>query len=230
MASPKKNLYWDTCTWLGLINQEPGKIDRCRYIIEEARKGNIQIWTSTFTLAEVFKKNCAAGVPAMGISAEMDVDFEDYIAQDFVTLVQVDFDIGVQARRLLRGHPKLKKPADAIHLATAVLNNVDELHTFDGDNLIPLSGVVTRQDKVPLTICLPQEPPPPPPPPPLPLFDALEADGVVGGEAQAEAEANTSPVENPSPVPISTTAPVATLAQSPTPVSPPLPAASPKGA
>jgi predicted nucleic acid-binding protein len=169
LANPPRNVYWDTCTWLGLINQEADKIGRCRHIVAEARAGNIQIWTSAFTLAEVFKKNCN-GTPA-GLAAAKDADFEQYIEQDFLTIVQVDYDIGVQARRLLRTHTKLKKPADAIHLATAVLSNVEELHTFDADNLTPLSGQVNRQDGVALTICFPPEPPPPPTPAPMPLFD-----------------------------------------------------------
>lgn len=215
MASPKKNVYWDTCTWLGLINQEPGKVDRCRYVIDEARKGNIQIWTSAFTLAEVFKKNCAAGVPAEGIPAAMDVEFEDYISQDFVTLVQVDFDIGVQARRLLREQPKLKKPADAVHLATAVLNNIDELHTFDADNLIPLSGAVTRQDQVPLIVCFPQEPPPPPPPPPMPLFDALELEEETVEQTDSETVA-TPRAAGATPPQTLESLPVVSLPSSPT--------------
>ena len=56
--------------------------------------------------------------------------FEDYILQDFVTRVQVDYDVGVLARRLLRAYPVIQKPQDGIHLATALLNNLDELHTF----------------------------------------------------------------------------------------------------
>jgi predicted nucleic acid-binding protein len=168
LASPKKNVYWDTCTWLGLINEEPGKVDRCRYIIQEARAGHIQIWTSTFTLAEVFKKNCEG--KGVSLPETKDLDFENYIEQEFLTLVQVDFDIGVLARRLLREHPKLKKPSDAIHLATAALANVDEMHTTDAENLIVLDGLVKRQDSVALRICIPPEPPPPPKPAPLPLF------------------------------------------------------------
>ena len=158
--------------WLGLINEETGKSDRCRYVIKEARAGNVEIWTSAFTLAEVFKKQCEGKGTAL--PETKDLDFEQYIEQEFFTLVQVDYDIGVKARRLLRGHPVLKKPADAIHLATALLNNLDEMHTFDADNLLRLSGLVMRDDGTALTICAPPEPPPPPPettPPPMPLFD-----------------------------------------------------------
>ena len=60
--------------------------------------------------------------------------------------MQVDFDVGVLARRLLRKYPEIAKPQDGIHLATALLNNVDELHTYDRENLIGLSDKIDRRD------------------------------------------------------------------------------------
>ena len=158
MASPKK-VYWDTNVWLALINQEAGRVDRCRYVISEARAGKVQIWTSTISLAEVFK--VTGEISGVVLPEIKDLEFEQYVTQDCYVLVQVDYDIGVQARRLLRAHPPLKKPADAIHLATALESNVEELHTFDDKNLIPLSGLVMRADGAPLTICFPPESPQP---------------------------------------------------------------------
>lgn len=145
--------------WLGLINGEADKVDRCRYIIKEARDGKVQIWTSTLTLAEVFKAKCDGANTSLQL--ENDADFENYVDQEFLMLVQLDQDIGTTARRLLRAHSQLKKPPDAVHLATAMENNLDELHTFDQRNLIPLSGQVMRKDGKPLTICLPPENPEP---------------------------------------------------------------------
>ena len=158
MADPKR-VYWDACTWLSLINEETGRVDCCRYVIAEARAGNVEIWTSAFTLAEVFKKNCEG--KAMTLAESKDIEFENYIEQEFLVVVQVDYDIGVLARRLLRIHPKLKKPSDAIHIATAVLHNLDEFQTYDEENLLPLSGVVQRQDGSRLIICKPPEDPNP---------------------------------------------------------------------
>jgi predicted nucleic acid-binding protein len=142
--------------WISLINQEAGKVRRCQHVIDLAQKGEVQIWTSSLTLAEVFKRKCEGAT--LSIADAHDADFERYIEQDFLVEVQLDHDIGVLARRLLRAHPELKKPADAIHLASAALNNVEELHTFDGDNLLNLSGKIARRDGKPLVICLPPEP------------------------------------------------------------------------
>ena len=102
--------------------------------------------------------------------------FEDYILQEFVERVQVDYDVGVLARRLLRKYPEISKPQDGIHLATALLNNVDELHTYDRENLIGLSDKIDRRDGKKLKIGPPPEPPAPAPLETLPLFEKLERD------------------------------------------------------
>lgn len=155
MADPKK-IYWDSCVWISLINQEAGKVKRCQNVIDLATKGEVQLWTSSLTLAEVFKKKRDGHT--LSIDEAHDADFEKYVEQEFLTEVQLDHDIGVLARRLLRTHPELKKPADAIHLASAALNNLDEFHTFDGDNLLSLNGKIQRRDGKMLVICIPPEP------------------------------------------------------------------------
>jgi predicted nucleic acid-binding protein len=164
----KPKYYWDACSWIGLINQEPDKIDSLKFVIEEAQKGKVEIWTSAFTLAEVFKRKCAGA--QVGLEQADDTAFEDYIAQDFIQRVQVDSDIGTAARRLLRKFPSIHKPQDAIHAATAALNNVDELHTFDGNDLMPLDGQIPMANGQKLKIC---RPPSPPDPNKGTLFEAL---------------------------------------------------------
>lgn len=152
-----KRVYWDSCIWLSLINQENAdRVQRCQYVLDMARRKEVEVWTSALTLAEVFKKKCEG--ENVALPASKDSEFEQYIQQEHLFLVQLDYDIGKEARRLLRAFPKLKKPPDGIHLATAALNNIDEVHTFDGENLLPLDGLVTRADGVPLVICEPPAP------------------------------------------------------------------------
>jgi predicted nucleic acid-binding protein len=155
----KPKYYWDACSWIGLINQEVGRVDSLRYINETAQKGDAEIWTSAFTLAEVFKKKC--GPDQAELAATGDQAFEDYLAQDYVQVVQVDTIVGTVARRLLRNYPQIKKPQDAIHLATAILNNVPEFHTFDAENLLPLDGQIDLEGGGKLKICHPPSPPDP---------------------------------------------------------------------
>ncbi len=78
------------------------------------------------------------------------------MASDFVVEVQVDHAIATLSRRLCRAHPSLRKPNDGIHLASAVLSNIDEFHTFDHDDLLVLSGKVLRANGTVLTMMEPQ--------------------------------------------------------------------------
>jgi len=151
LADPKK-IYWDSCVWIALINREP-KVDACDYHIELARKGEVQIWTSSLTIAEVYKAKSEAGPKALLEAQEL--AFLNFVDQDFVYEVQLDHDIATMARALCRKHAPLKKPNDGVHIATAAMHNVDELHTFDRDDLLPLNGLVMRLDQKPLVVCRP---------------------------------------------------------------------------
>lgn len=150
MADPT-SVYWDSCVWLRLINEEPGA-DRCQAVLERAQRGEVSIWTSSLTLAEVYKFKC--DVPK-ALAIDQDKIFEAYVSSDFVVEVQVDHAIATLSRRLCRQHPPLKKPNDGIHLATAVMSNVDEFHTFDADDLLALAGQVHRLDGTLLKMCEP---------------------------------------------------------------------------
>ena len=143
------------------------------FVIDEAKSGRAEIWTSMFTLAEVYKRACDG--EQKSLLPASDQAFEDLILQDFVQRVQVDFDVGVLARRLLRRFPTIQKPQDGIHLAlSALLNNIDELHTFDRENLLDLSLKIDRKDGTKLKICHPPKRPAPPAPARMPLFDGLD--------------------------------------------------------
>ena len=87
------------------------------------------------------------------IEIDREKAFEEFLDQDFVFEVVLDHRIANLARRLIRQYDKLKKPNDGVHLATAVQHNVDELHTYDHEDLIPLDGAVYRDDGVLLKIC-----------------------------------------------------------------------------
>lgn len=152
--------YWDACIWIELITQaNANRVERCRHVIYLAKRGEAELWTSAFTLAELWKKKCDAA--AVGIQGEQDRAFEDFIESEFIKKINVDVDVGNLARRLLRRHAGLGKPQDAIHVASCLLANLDELHTFDGSDLLKFDGVLPRRDRARLRICLPPLPPEP---------------------------------------------------------------------
>lgn len=179
----KPRYYWDACAWISLIQQDAARFDSLSYLIDEARNGKVDIWTSNFTLAEVYKRPCDGAQKSLTVAE--DVPFEDFILQDFVTLVQVDFVVGTLARRLLRTYPTIVKPQDGIHLATALLNDVDELHTYDRENLTGLTGLIDRRDGNKLKICHPPARPIPPQPQKTPLEEAIDKAAEADAKNQA---------------------------------------------
>lgn len=144
-----KRVYWDACAWLGLINGEANKAAELEHVWVKARHGEVEIWTSAFCIAEVYKVKCEDG--KAGLGGEHDAVIDNMFDQDFVHIVQVTTEIARTARSLLRSEIKLKKPSDGIHLATAIVWNLDQLHTYDSSDLLGLD--VLRADGVPLVIC-----------------------------------------------------------------------------
>ena len=156
-----RRVYWDSCTFLGLINEEIGKHTDCMDVWGEAEAGKTIILTSFFTFAEVYKAKCEG--KARPLDDEGDRKIEAVLQQSFVEGAMVDEGIGVWARRLMRKFEDCKKPSDAIHLATALRLNSDEMHTFDGSDLLRLDGLVEKANGELLTICTPAKAPAPPP-------------------------------------------------------------------
>ncbi len=113
-----RKVYWDACAWLGLINAETKKHRELRLVWDSAKLGAYEIWTSAFCYAEVFKAKCEEG--DVRLKEQSDAAIDSMFEQPHVKRVQVDTTIGKAARKLLRDHPELRKPQDAVHLATAV--------------------------------------------------------------------------------------------------------------
>lgn len=146
-----KKVYWDACAWLGLLNGESDKARELEVVWRKAELGEVEIWTSAFCIAEVYKVKCESGQTSI---APGDDDKIDYMFdQGFVYIAQVDLEIAKLAKTVLRTHPKLSKPSDGIHLATAIHWNVDQLHTWDASDLLGLD--CERDDGQPLEICIP---------------------------------------------------------------------------
>lgn len=154
LSDPIPRYYWDACAWLGLINTELDKHRCLEAIWKDAASGKCEIWTSAYVYLEVHKAKAQGGDPFP--PEESDKRIDAMLEQPYVIRVQVDSDVARLARQLRRQFPnELKKKADAIHLATAVWWDLDELHTYDGSHLLPLNKKVQRNDGLPLPICVP---------------------------------------------------------------------------
>jgi predicted nucleic acid-binding protein len=136
--------------------EEKDRFERCQEIINLGESGEIEIWTSTINYAECFKKKY--GGYADGIDESKDRALESFFRNDYIRLIQVSAEVGITARDILRKFDSVKKPNDGIHLASAVVNNIHEFHTFDKENLLPLNGMIRCIDGAPLHIIEPRHP------------------------------------------------------------------------
>lgn len=141
--------YWDAATFLGWLSEEPDKVPDCKPVLEAAEAGSISLVTSALTIAEVLwlkghKK----------IDASHARKIEAFFRHTWIVVREVDRFVAEEARELVWNQNV--KPKDAIHLATALRQDVtfDQFDTFDGD-LIKLSGTLGDP---PLTIGRPNLP------------------------------------------------------------------------
>lgn len=177
-----RRVYWDSCTFLGLINKELEKHSDCLAVWNEANEGKTIIYTSFFTYAEVFKAKCEDA--AKPLNVEGDKAIEAILQQEFIQGVLVDEGIGIAARRLMRAHAVCKKPADAVHLATALRLNVDEMHTYDGSDLLLLNEKIMGAHGRFLKICRPAKIPSPQ----APILEFIDKDKTTDAGKKTAAQ------------------------------------------
>ena len=131
--------------WIELITQSDGdRFQRCQHVLAEADKGKVELWTSAFTLAEVYKRKCNG--EATLLPEDQDDEFESFFKSGLVKPISLDMQVATISRKLCRKYPTLRKPQDAVHIASCIVNNVGELHTFDQKDLISLDGQITLKD------------------------------------------------------------------------------------
>lgn len=151
-------VYWDSCAWLGLINSEPEKIRPLQHIYDEARRGKLEIWTSTLAYVEVYRLDIEKNAEKPYLDKNLD-KIKAALEQPFVKLIPFDMEVGRKTRGILRGDCGLSHRNDAMHLASALVWGISPLHTWDGSHLLPLDGQFSCKNGTLLRICIPDEPP-----------------------------------------------------------------------
>lgn len=130
MASDRR--YWDSNAFLGWLNGEKGKVEKCDGVLQAAEERKVEIVTSAWTLTEVVKKKGEKPVPK---TTEQKI--KGFFEQPYIILREVDRRVAETARDLIWAH-NLSAP-DAVHLATALRLGLSVMDTFD-DKLIALDG------------------------------------------------------------------------------------------
>ena len=140
-------VYWDANVFHALFGKEAGRVETCLRIEKAAKNGELEIYTSTATFVEcVWIK----GKPDK-LSKEHEAVIQKYFMHKYIRAINCDRQIAEFARNLIWQFPHLK-PKDAIHVASAISQQVEVLHTYD-DHLLKLSGKIGNP---PLKICNPE--------------------------------------------------------------------------
>ena len=130
MKRPK--YYWDTSVLIALLTDEDrpaGEMDAAKDVVLAADAGQVIIATSLMTMGEILDPK-GIGAPAA---------FSELFKRDNFQLLQANAAVYAEAQRLRMAIPKLKLP-DATHLASAIVYGCEELHAFDKDDLLKLTG------------------------------------------------------------------------------------------
>lgn len=127
-------IYWDACVFLSYVNEYEDRVRDIEDLLAEARRGDIEIITSTASIVEV----------AVGASEQQQATLSEETEARInklwepaapVKMVEFHTLIAEAAQRLMRsGIPEgwSLKPMDAVHLSTARRMGVDAFHTYDG--------------------------------------------------------------------------------------------------
>ncbi|MGI8746699.1 MAG: type II toxin-antitoxin system VapC family toxin [Bryobacteraceae bacterium] len=133
--------YWDSCVFIDRIEAKNlSRIDVLRAMTDAAERGELKIVSSTLSMAEVVKLSNLTDIDNES-KEQLIVDFFD---NDYIHVRNIDPRISWLARKIIRDHNL--KPPDAIHVATAILNHVEVLHTYDDVHLTPLSNKIHYKD------------------------------------------------------------------------------------
>jgi predicted nucleic acid-binding protein len=121
---PVPRVYWESSVFISRIQGTPGRIDVLRQITDQAERGEIEIATSTVTLAEV------ARVDEDLLPEEQERLIVEFFENPYIIIRQVDRIAAERTRTILRGGGL--RSVDAIHVASALLMNCPVMHTYDG--------------------------------------------------------------------------------------------------
>ena len=134
MPDDPRMVYWDSCIFLHYIEGTKEWMPILDSLIDEASTtGELVIVTSTVSITEVAFAKVEKSGRALDPAVEADIDGL-WADRSAIRLVEFDQVIARAGRTLLRRAIEIGrslKPMDAIHLATAELMQVAELHTTD---------------------------------------------------------------------------------------------------
>lgn len=134
MANVAIRVYWDSNLFRDFISGHPEHAADVEALLEQADTGKLEIITSAISVAEVAFAQQERSTGLLSAEVEERID-KLWVPPSPVKLVEFHFHIARRARQLLRQSLqrgwKGLRAFDAVHLCTAQLYGVTELHTYD---------------------------------------------------------------------------------------------------
>lgn len=128
MAKKIPRVVWDSCVIIDAIQRTPGRIDMLMPFLEDAENGQLEIVVSEISVAEVKHLRELENSKSADEIADL---IRDWFDNSYIIRRNVHPGISEAAAQIGRVH-KLKRAADAVVIATAIHENVETVHTFDG--------------------------------------------------------------------------------------------------
>jgi predicted nucleic acid-binding protein len=127
-------IYWDSDAFLGWLQEEPGKVDLCEGTLQRAKLGEVLIFTSALTMAEILWRR--GGPPLPKDKADM---LNRFFRRSYFRVRNVTRRIAEAAQQIHWNDGVM--PKDAIHVATALSDGIPVFETFDED-LLRKTGLI----------------------------------------------------------------------------------------
>lgn len=130
MTSKIDKIYWDSTAFicfLGKIEGERRKI--CEDVLYHARDGKVNLYTSTFTVAEVIRPHVLDIARTRVLSAEEIAEMQEMFQWPWVKKIDLDQRVARKAVELERDYAL--GIADSIHAASAIVAKVDVLQHWE---------------------------------------------------------------------------------------------------
>ena len=135
MTTEQPIYYVDSCCIIDLLQGTPDRIDALKDLFERSYQGQVHLFTSTLSIAEVAGLKHKAN-PSKTIPIPLDDAYNKLFKNNsLLTLVEPSRFIATEARDLIRaflakGETGLKG-ADAIHIASALRVKARVFYTYD---------------------------------------------------------------------------------------------------
>ena len=130
MTSKVNKIYWDSTAFICFLKRMEGERRKiCEDILYHARDGNVNLYTSTFTITEVIRPQTVDVAGTRLISPEEIADIQGMFEWPWVKKIDLDQRVARKAVELERDYGL--STADSIHAASAVVAKVDVLQHWE---------------------------------------------------------------------------------------------------